>query len=378
MNSIPVDTINRADSTPVITLGARRRGRYGHSTRCKPCVVCVPAKGEAENLPTFLAAMAQAFRALDPVRGALVIALDGEVDNSAELLEQQRAHFPVDIHVVQLDPHPTPHAGRVRKAALDRGARLFPLEPTILLTTDADTLVDRDWIRATQALMSDSDFVCGDIWRDDLQGNVIRAPHEHYYHDLHRVRRIIDPVAFDAPDPHPQGFGASLALRRDVYYTVGGCPDLPSNEDVSLVRRVRAHGFRVRQDRSVKVVTSSRREGRAQGGLAEALVQEDRDAAQGRPKLIVDPRRYLALYRHSAELRQGFARNEDARVERACDRLKLDRLRVEEAWNVARTADAFVARVLDEPEFTANIPLERARELLHSETQGIHRELVNA
>ena len=376
MTDMPMDI--QAETAPVIGIGARRRGRYGHSTRCMPCVVCVPAKGEAANLPAFLAAMAKAFRALDPVRGALVIALDGALDDSAELLEQQRVHFPVDIHVVQLEPHATPHAGRVRRAAMERGARLFPLEPTILLTTDADTQVDRNWIRATQALMSDSDFVCGDIWRDDLNGNVIRAPHEHYYHDLHRVRRIIDPVAFDASDPHPQNFGASLALRRDVYYTVGGCPDRASNEDVELVRRVRAHGFRVRQDRGARVVTSSRRVGRAQGGLAEALVQEDRDAAAGRPKLIVDPRLYLSVYRHSAQLRQGFARNEDARVERAADALRLDRLRVEEAWNVARTADAFIARVLDEPDFEADIPLERARALLHDETRALHRELARA
>ena len=364
--------------TPDARIAPRVRGRYGRSTQCTPCVVCVPAKAEAENLPTFLSAMARAFRALEPCRGALVIALDGEHDDSAGILEVQRYNFPVEIHIVQLPAHAEPHAGRVRRAAMERGARLFPLEPTLLLTTDADTRVDRDWIRNTRTLMGSTDMVCGDIWRDDGHGNTIRAPHEHYYHDLHRLRRRIDPVAHDADDPHPQNFGASLALRRDVYYAIGGCPALPSNEDVHLVRAVRRHGFRVRQDRSVRVLTSSRRQGRAVGGLAEALVREDADARAGRPKLIVDPRRYIALYRQSAELRLGFARNEDGRVARAADGLGLDRLNVEEAWNRARTSDAFVAAVLDEPDFTPDIPLERARHLLGMASRELHAAKAGA
>ena len=349
----------------------RPRGRYGRPVHSMPCVVCVPAKGEAERLPLFLKAMAAAFQALAPCRGALVVAVDGELDDSVGILTMQQYNFPVEIHIVQLPPHAEPHAGRVRRAALDHGARLFPLEPTLLLTTDADTQVDRDWVANTRRLMGQTDMVCGDIWRDDAAGNTVRAPHEHYYHDLHRVRRTIDPVAHDADDPHPQNFGASLALRRDVYYAIGGCPSLPSNEDVELVRRVRCHGFRVRQDRSVRVLTSSRRQGRAKGGLAEALVQEDADIRAGRPKLIVDPRRYLAVYRESAALRHGFARNEDARVEHAVAALGLDRLAVEESWNRARTADAFVAQVLDEPDFTADIPLARARDLLTEATRSL-------
>ncbi|MGB3456626.1 MAG: glycosyltransferase family 2 protein, partial [Litorimonas sp.] len=203
----------------------RPRGRYGPRTFSHaPCVVCIPAKNEARRLPGALSALALAFRAMGDPRGALVVALDGCTDDSADIIAQQSRHFPVDIHMVELEAHPVPHAGRVRRAALDFGASLFPGEETILLTTDADTLVDRDWIRATRTLMGETDMVCGDIWRDDAQGKVIRAPHEHHYHALHRARRRIDPVAYDSADPHPQGFGASLALRRDVYQAIGGCP----------------------------------------------------------------------------------------------------------------------------------------------------------
>lgn len=366
-------------AAPLLHFTPRPRGRYDGRMRGAACVVCVPAKNEARRLPGFLSAMAQAFRQLGDGRGKLVIALDGEADgagdNSRDILEQQKRHFPVEIEIVSMPAHPVPHAGRVRRAALEAGSRAFPTQEVILFTTDADTLVHREWLSATRALMGESDMVCGDIWRDDNAGNIIRAPHEHHYHQLHRLRRRIDPVAHDSSDPHPQGFGASIAMRRDVYYGIGGCPSVPSDEDTAMVRGARQHGFRVRQDRRVKVLTSSRRTGRATGGLAEALVREDRDAADGKPFLLVDPRRYIDIYRHSADLRIGFARQEDGRVEHAVERLSLDRLTVEEAWNRARSADAFVSRVLSNPSLTPEMTLDRADRLLASEAARLDGSL---
>jgi hypothetical protein len=338
----PMDTVT---GTRLYDFQPRAKGRYQpRGLAHAPCVVCVPAKNEAKRLPGFLSALSMAFRALDTQRGLLVIALDGCTDDSRAVVDAWIPHFPVDIHIIELPPHPEPHAGRVRRAALQHGAQAFPLEDVILFTTDADTLVDRKWLCATRALMSETDFVCGDIWRDDEAGNVVRAPHEHHYHALHRARRRIDPVAFDSADPHPQGYGASLAMRRDVYADIGGCPSIPCNEDTAMVRRARQQGYRVRQDRRVKVL--------------------DAEARAGKPFMIVDPRRYLELYRLSSDLRTGFARNRPGRVERAVEALGLDRLTVEEAWTAARSADAFVAQVLPDPEFEPDMPLDLARSLL--------------
>ena len=331
-----------------------------------PCVVCIPAKDEAAHLPSTLAALHEAFSRLPGRRGELVIALDGDRDGSRSLIEAAARRFPVGIRIIDVPPHAEPHAGRVRRAAMEAGARAFPLDEVILFTTDADTRVHPDWLVKTRRHMQTVDFVCGDIWRDDADGRVVRAPHEHHYHALHRLRRRIDPIAHDDPDPHPQGFGASLALRRDTYISVGGCPNIPNNEDVDMVRAARARGFRVRQPRDVSVLTSSRRDGRATGGLAEALVREDEDAARGKPILIVDPRRYVAFFRHSAELRRAFATNDADTVETLSRRLQLDPLTVEEAWNTARSADAFVTQVLPEPNFAADMTLDRADALLRA------------
>ena len=364
---------------PITMQSTRRmplRGRYTLSMRHAPCVVCIPAKNEAAHLPSTLDALAKAFGRLPGHgahrRGELVIALDACTDHSRRVIEARAKDFPVAIRIIDVPPHPVPHAGRVRRAAMEEGARAFPLDEVVLFTTDADTRVHPDWLVNTLSHMNSADFVCGDIWRDDADGNVVRAPHEHHYHALHRLRRHIDPIAFDANDPHPQGFGASLAMRRDTYISIGGCPDTPSDEDVTMVRAARARGFRVRQPRDVSVLTSSRRDGRATGGLAEALVREDEDAARGQPVLLVDPRRYVELYHHSAALRTAFAQNDAQTIEAKACQLQLDPLTLEEAWNTARSADAFITQVLPEPSFTADLPLDRADRLLRREEEQVY------
>lgn len=364
------DITTDADRFRLLNFSHRAYSRYGRGTfATAPCVVCVPARNEAEHLPAFLMHMARAFRSLSALRGRLVVALDGCTDESRDILDSARTGFPVPIELIELPAISKPHAGRVRRAAMDAGIRAYPSEDTILFTTDADTRVDRHWLSRTRALMDHTDFVCGDIWRDDLNGNTIRAPHEHHYHALHRLRRRIDPVAHDSPDPHPQGFGASLAMRSDVYFAIGRCPRVASDEDTTMVRAARRQGYRVRQDRSVKVLTSSRRDGRARGGLADALVREDAMAKRGEPILIVDPRRYVQFYGYSAELRQGFSHDRPDQAERTISALGLDRASVETAWTTARAADAFIASVLPEPEFTPDMPLEQARDLLEQEAR---------
>ncbi len=352
------------------------RGRYTISMRYAPCVVCIPARNEAEHLPSTLDALAKAFGRL-PGRGSsrlgeVIIALDGCTDDSRAIINARARTFPVNIRIVDVAPHPVPHAGRVRRAAMEEGVRAFPLDEVVLFTTDADTRVHPDWLVNTLSHMNNSDFVCGDIWRDNEAGHVIRSPHEHHNQALHRLRRHIDPVAHDSDDPHPQGSGASLAMRRDTYIAIGGCPDMPSDEDVTMVRAARERGYRVRQPRDVSVLRSSRRNVRATGGPADDLFREDQDSARGQSIKLVDPRRYVAFYRHSAALRTAFAENDAETINAVAQRLQLDPLTVEEAYNTARSADAFVAQVLAEPNFTADMALDRANMLLRQAEEEIY------
>jgi len=337
--------------------------------RIAPCIVCVPAKREAENLPGFLTAMRSAFNALAVGDGALVVALDGDRDDSLNILDAWRSSFPVPIHVATISAYETPHAGRVRRAAMDIGMTLFPEIPSIICTTDADTRVAPDWLVRTRENIVSAEMVCGDIWRDDLNGNVIRASHERHYHALHQARRIIDPLEYAAPSEHPQGFGASLALRRNVYQAIGGCPNLPSDEDVQMVRAVRAAGLRICQPRDVRVVTSSRRNGRADGGLAAALVKEDAECAMGRAKNLSDPRIFLDRYRIEARLRGLYSEDQAtalALLSSLALELDLNPQILVEQWRDAVSPDAFVMAALPELKVPETMSVKQAGLLLRS------------
>jgi len=257
---------------------------------------------------------------------------------------------------------------------MNLGMALFPEIPSIICTTDADTRVAPDWLACTRENIVSAEMVCGDIWRDDLNGNVIRAPHEHHYHALHQARRIIDPLEYAAPSEHPQGFGASLALRRNVYQAIGGCPNLPSDEDVLMVKAVRAAGLRVCQPRDVRVVTSSRRNGRAEGGLAEALVKEDAQRALGHTKALSDPRIFIDRYQTEARLRGLFSEDQStalALLSILALELDLDPQTLTEQWRDAVSPDAFVMAALPELTVPGTMDVDQAELLLSASMKSM-------
>ncbi|MFV3517307.1 hypothetical protein ACNJD8_22105, partial [Mycobacterium tuberculosis] len=89
---------------------------------------------------------------------------------------------------------------------------------------------------------------------------------ERYYDGLYRYRRFLDPVSWESDDCHHFGGGANLAVRASAYRAIGGFKVLPVGEDATLLDDAARAGFRVRRDSAMSVVTSSRRDGRTEGG----------------------------------------------------------------------------------------------------------------
>ncbi|MGB6228984.1 MAG: glycosyltransferase [Litorimonas sp.] len=322
--------------------------------------VCVPAKNEAALLPGLIQSVCRAFRDGERrMEGSLVIALDGCTDGSADVVDYWRAEVSMPIVTVELPPHTKPNAGRVRKAAMDRAAALYPGRDLTLLTTDADTQVDPSWIRNTLSLVGrGADVVCGDVWREDEHAAGERIRHEAFFHAVHRFRRKIDPIRGDAADPHPKHYGASIAFRRSVYQAIGGCPSVPNDEDVTMVRAARLAGFSIRQDRSVRVVTSVRRSGRARHGLADSLILEDACTREGRLVPVIDPVRQVRHSIRTAALRRAFAARDRQEAMRLGVHGPADLTQLLDAWTDAPTADAFVTRVFPEPKWPSEIRLD--------------------
>lgn len=265
--------------------------------RIRTPVIAVPARNEARMLPRIVASLA----AQDWLDGGrqldVVVVLNNCNDTSRAVLEQAvRCHPGLVLHLldVQLEGAEA-HVGTARRMAMDTGARLYG-DPAAcaVLTTDADAMPAPDWVCANLAAIQDgADLVGGQVVGDPEEERLLGAAflrraalHATYEHLVDRLADMIDPLPYDTLPRHGNHIGASLAVRGEVYTAVGGLPPLPVREDLGLVSRVRAAGYRVRHALSVRVVVSARLDGRAAGGMASCLRDWVRDAAEDRPLMV--------------------------------------------------------------------------------------------
>ena len=90
---------------------------------------------------------------------------------------------------------------------------------------------------------------------------------------------------------HHHVYGANLGVRADAYLRVGGFPADGSGEDHGLWQRLAAAGYTLVQPVGIRVRTSARLRGRADGGLAgllRALHLDDHQAGHRAGDAICD------------------------------------------------------------------------------------------
>jgi hypothetical protein len=105
----------------------------------------------------------------------------------------------------------------------------------------------------------------------------------HYERLVTEFYRRFRPGLFGLEGEHGCAAGASLAVTTASYRAVGGFADLATGEDRDIVRRLKAAGHPVRHAGDVRVAASCRLDGRAGGGMAEAL-----RARAGRTDYLID------------------------------------------------------------------------------------------
>lgn len=257
------------------------------------CVVAIPANDEADLLPGCLAALAvQRDRFGSPVPGgvfAVVVLANNCTDATVETARHLSARLPFALHVIDVElPPETASAGGARKAAMDEAALLLAAGGGngAILTTDADTTVASTWLSANlEALASGADAVAGYVDPDPMDylalgpAFMARGRLEDTYLRLsNEIWARLDPIAHDPWPNHRIDAGASLAVSLQAYLDVGGVPLLPVGEDAALVRLLERAGKKVRHSLDVRVTTSCRLEGRAQGGAAATMKARFEDA----------------------------------------------------------------------------------------------------
>src|ERR1700752_3668491 len=211
-------------------------------TKLEQAVVVVPAHNEVEHLPRCLLALTTASRRLTmPV--LIVVVLDACDDGSDGLAEQ----FGPDVHFVSIDAG---NVGAARAAGFEyarSGCGSIEAERTCFAPTDADSVVDSQWLARMTA--ADADMVLGTV-----RIPVWRLPVE-------VARRYL--LAYNTKGPgHNHIHGANMGFLADAYWRVGGFQALATGEDVDLVQRFETADMRIHRDVSLAVTTSVRHVGR--------------------------------------------------------------------------------------------------------------------
>jgi cellulose synthase/poly-beta-1,6-N-acetylglucosamine synthase-like glycosyltransferase len=225
-------------------------------------VVVVPAHNEKPDLPECLRALLTAAVCL-PIPVSIVVVLDASDDDSAMLA----GRYGPDVHFVSVEAR---NVGAARAVGFGYGRSLCRDDDECwYATTDADSRVDPGWL--IHQLELGAEMVLG----------VVRVANWRH-HSADVANRYVQayeagPQGLDGHHEHVHG--ANMGFSAKAYWRVGGFRAMSSGEDVDLVERFEAAGYRVHRDTELSVITSARTRARAPRGFAHYLRQLGRSAA---------------------------------------------------------------------------------------------------
>jgi glucosyl-3-phosphoglycerate synthase len=268
-------------------------------------VVVVPARDEAERIGPCLTALARQ-RGVPVESYEAIVVLDGCTDGTGSQVEGIARRMPqLRLRVLTLA---TPRGvGAARRLGMDLACeRLLALgrEDGLIASTDADSVVDRDWLASQLELVDAGAQAIGGLIL--LDGEEARAldPQALAVRSRAvggRMRRVRATSAAGRIEHH-QFSGASLALTAGTYRRCGGLPVRPALEDEALERALVAQGVAIHRSRRVRVRTSARTDGRAPRGLASDLARADWRARRSYEAGAFPLERLLAAKRSSIAL----------------------------------------------------------------------------
>jgi hypothetical protein len=243
-----------------------------------PIVVAIPVKDEVERIGSCLRALSEQV-GIDARKVAIVLLLNNCADDTAKEVDRLTPNLAMRVHLSEVTlPPEFANAGYARRQAMKAAEEL--VEPQgVLLTTDADGQVDRNWVALNlQALAEGADAVAGRVDMDPLDAPLIPPKlHEDdareclYGELLDRISAELDPDPFDRLPRHNEHSGASIAVSVSAYRRAGGVPAIPLGEDRAFFAALRCVDARIRHAPEIRVVVSGRTIGRAVGGMADTI-----------------------------------------------------------------------------------------------------------
>ena len=249
--------------------------------------VVVPARDEAANIICALDALAAQLDLNDaplaPATFEIILLANNCCDDTASIARDWAARCShVALHVVEVRfDEARACVGLARRALMNAAcARLHTLPPTnaprAICSTDADTRVSPYWIAHTlEEMRLGAEAVGGRILlaRDgnDAATRRVYLLDTAYRLLAARLESALDPHSSDPWPRHFQFFGASLAIRPEIYAAAGGLPDVRCLEDMALETKLARRDCLVRHSPNVVALTSARRQSRVATGLSTQL-----------------------------------------------------------------------------------------------------------
>lgn len=229
--------------------------------------IVVPAHNEEACIRACLRALSEAARhpelANEPVE--IVVVLDACTDATC-VLANASAAMTLSIRARNVGMARAVGA----QALLVRGARW-------LAFTDADTVVSPSWL--VDQLSLRADVVCGTVDVADWTPHGDHAPLLAWHFQQ----------TYTDSDGHSHVHGANLGVSAAAYRRAGGFRHLACSEDVTLVNALVASGASVAWSAKPRVVTSARKDARAAGGFADALVHAVAQRLEAASLPLLDP-----------------------------------------------------------------------------------------
>ncbi|EJF89014.1 glycosyltransferase [Bartonella tamiae] len=250
-----------------------------HRFTCLPdYIIVIPAQNEEKRIINCLDSCAQSMNTARAA-GRILLIVNNTNDLTSTLARKwaQNNPFALDILDITL-PKKIASAGYARALGFDIAHTL--LNPRgVILTTDADSLVDKGWIGGhLHAATLGAALTCGHVIVNNHERAYLpdwlleKAYLEQEYLNLSRkLQADLDPDPFNPWPHHGDESGANMSIVAFAFDHIGGAPRVTASEDRELVKCIIDKDMPVHYCNKSRVTTSMRLHGRARGGMAETM-----------------------------------------------------------------------------------------------------------
>ena len=335
--------------------------------------IAIPARNEAQLIEQCLRALDVAASHAAPVPVNIMLLVNNSSDATAENARSFVAKAMKLVVVERQLAAPFSHAGGARRAAFEALIAMLP-DDAVIMTTDADSVVDARWIIANLGeIAAGADAVAGVVTFDDQARTRLpllpgRALEWRLAGLQARLATLLDPRAHDPWPNHIWAWGASLAITVDAYRRMGGVPAIPLAEDRAMAEAIEQADLRLRRSHAPVVYTSPRRAGRAPGGFADLLDAFATEAGAPCDAALEPTADLVRRLRWRARLRSAFATGGARRALADAHTLEIDDVDANgfgDFWRQVEASAPRLARRRVSPT-TLGVEVERAERVIKS------------